>query len=364
MMLLRKTTQNVWIAKAVIGIMLSCLLGLSAFPTSIYAEEGTGNELIDSFLEDEDFLASDNFMVQELTQEILNEDDNTIQPEEGQTAIDNPYLPQWMTGTKDGEVGHADIIEHIMGEFSDVSQKKRELIGQCLLYGSYKADTTDMHDRSKNIIQLHAMRNYVANLKALWKYSKLIYENTDTYCYNNIINTMPKLTDKEQQDLSILLKTVPKIYNHYKTKVGHAPSKLEKKYLVMGLALHLIGDIYAHRTFVPAYYGDTSSSNPYWHQSYFKDYKKLLEAVRTGTLLCTKIDNYMKPNLPKKLNSYYEDNVEFIPNRYTFSKRTCKKFIHEIRISGNNFSSSYILRKKSDDIVLDNFNDYATRAGA
>lgn len=302
-------------------------------------------------------------MAQELVYELLNEDEGGIQLGEGQIQIGNPDLPQWMTGLGD-ETGHSDMIGYIMTEFSNEPANKKEIIRQCLLYGSYKADTSNMHNSANNIVQLHAIRNYVANLKALWKYSKLIYSHTDTYCYNNIINTMPNLTSQEQQDLSILLNTVPNIYTHYQNKFGHAPSKLEQKYLVMGLALHLIGDIYAHRTFVPSYYGNPSTASQYWTQSHFSNYNGLLTAASAGTLLCTQIDDYMNSNLPNSLNSYYEDNADFIPNRYVYSKMTCKKFVHEIRISGNTFSSSYILRNNSDDIVLYNFSTYATRAGA
>lgn len=324
--------------KVVIGIVMCCLILSNRASVTSCAEEITGDEIIDSMLKDEELLSSNNFMVQELLNEILDGNSNINQFIEGQSQIGNPDLPQWMTGLDDDKPGHANMIGYIMSEFSNESSNKKEIIKRCLLYGSYKADTANMHNSSQNIVQLHAIRNYVANLKALWKYSKLIYSHTDTYCYNNIINTMPNLTSQEQQDLSILLNTVPNIYAHFQNKFNHAPSKLEQKYLVMGLALHLIGDIYAHRTIVPSYYGDSDLADSYWNENHFSNYDELLSAASAGTLLCTKIDEYMRNDLPNSLNSYYEDNIDFIPNRYIYSKRTCKKFVHEILISGNNFS--------------------------
>lgn len=258
---------------------------------------------------------------------------------------------------------HALIIEDVMTVLrSDMSQKKKATIKQCLIYGSYKADTSDMHNSSKGITQLHAQGNYVANLKAVWKYSKLIYSHSDEYCRSHIKNSMPNLTKNEKEQLDTLLKTIPNIYKHYKNKYGHAPSKLEKKYLVMGLAIHLIGDIYAHRTIVPVYYADTP--NTYFKPAHFINYPAFIDDVKRGNLRTSKITSYLKEDLPRTRNLYYEDNTDFIPNRYVYSTETSKNFVSQILISGNNFSAEYLLQSEDNDIRLYGFSSYAERAGA
>ena len=58
MMFIRKTIRNARITKILTVMLVSCMLALSVFSVPTFAEDGTGNELLDFLLEDEDFISS------------------------------------------------------------------------------------------------------------------------------------------------------------------------------------------------------------------------------------------------------------------------------------------------------------------
>lgn len=324
----------------------------------------TADEIIADILSDEEFLNSDNIMAQELLDEIESEEQPSNGMESGNINMGGTADPQWgASGTTESD--HANIVDAAMAAFDpDMSPTKRATVYRCLVYGSYKADTKAMHDsdNGNNIVQLHAIGNYVANLNVVWKYTKLIYGHDQQYCYDHIVDCM-SLPSDEKEDVKILLNTIPLIFDFYEAKYNVTPSKLEQKYLVMGLGLHLIGDIYAHRTVVPLWYGDPSVADNYFEPQHFTDYEAFLKVVHKGGLLCTRIKRYMRKDLPGGINKYYEDNINFIPNRYEYSKKTSINFIKQIRTSGNYFKSEYILRSSSDDVTLYGFGSYALKAG-
>lgn len=352
---------------------LSFLLALTIFQTiplvssasesNIDDDEVYAEQIIEDILNDPEFENSNNFMFNEMLNEI--EEDTSDDAESDNNGTSEGVSPRWsVSGTTESD--HAVTAIAAMGEVGedDFTSSQRAIIKRCLIYGSYKADTYAMHNREdpyREVVQLHAIKNYVANLKILWKYAKLV-KNSQEDIRSAILDSMPNLNTTDVENANILIDTIPLIFDFYSAKYDVTTvSNFEKKYLVIGLAIHLIGDIYAHRTYIPASYGNVDVANQYFTASHFVDFSKFITKVSTGEMLPTQTKNYMLDDLPNAKNTYYEDNISFIPQRYALSKVTSKNFVRNILISGNTFSPSYIDRT---DISLYAFDIYVARAKA
>ncbi|WP_287993082.1 hypothetical protein [Ruminococcus sp.] len=145
-------------------------------------------------------------------------------------------------------------------------------------------------------------------------------------------------------------------------------------YLVMGFALHLIGDIYAHASIVPASYGMPTLFNPYFDvddfisiPAYLQCMNAIANANGTTSFRTTEFKDYLKNSSSMPQNRYYEDNKNFMPQRIKLSKLSAIKFVSRIHQSGQTFSSSYVIRhyEKDDgtiyDVTLANFAALETR---
>lgn len=54
----------------------------------------------------------------------------------------------------------------------------------------------------------------------------------------------------------------------------------------------------------------------------------------------------------------FEDNTAFMPNRFLYSKKTCKSFIQNYVQNVHSFNPEYIKRSDSDGIMLEWFDRY------
>ncbi|MCR5143537.1 MAG: hypothetical protein K6C68_13635 [Ruminococcus sp.] len=331
---------------------------LSIGSVAAFADEGeepdTADEIIADILSDEEFLESDNYMVQELLREIACEESELTEMDSGEIHLGDISEPQWgSSGTTDSD--HANIVKAVMDRLNKkISDSKKATVSRCMIYASYKADNPLMHNASLKIVQLHGIKNYVAHLKALWKYSKLIYSHDENYCRTKVIEYLPNYSSTNSEDLETLLDTIPLIFTFYQSKYGHTPDSLEKKYLVVGLALHLIGDIYAHRTCVPILY----SSDSYYNNNiepYIKSnmHTQLKAEINDGNFYCTKFEKsgYIDPNKIGTLsqNQVFEDNPDFLPERYECSITSSVNFVDSI-LNSSSFVPSDILINNSINV--------------
>ena len=73
------------------------------------------------------------------------------------------------------------------------------------------------------------------------------------------------MNSNDEDDMEMLFESIHTLYTTYKQYNGltRALTSRERKYLIMGFALHLIGDIYAHRGCVPSIYASDSYFNNY-----------------------------------------------------------------------------------------------------
>lgn len=344
------------VLKRVVAGIAALVISMSMVSFSAIADEydvgsdtsaSTGSDLDINYQLIEEYGAyaeeSDNYMLKELLAELADEieEETGISPQwsaAGGTSSDHAIL------AKAAYAANKDMISDTIStsEFNSKSDAMAA-VKRALIYGSYKADNAALHNSKENIVQLHGIKNYEVHLKVLWKYAKLVqYDDVDT----RILNSMKNLTDSEKVNVDKLLETIPVIFDLYKEKYGISGelTNLEKKYLVIGLAMHNIGDTYAHRALVPLSYSENMEK--YFNPGLFKDYDGLKAAIVSRELYTTAIVKYMRDqfadkNAPIKPNKYYEDNTDFMPERYTASKNTSITFLDQINIKGNNFSTDY-----------------------
>ena len=125
---------------------------------------------------------------------------------------------------------------------------------------------------------------------------------------------------------------------------------------MLGLALHLIGDIYAHRTLVTREGVEQAIVDGLMNLEEFDPKKDFIPNVVAGNVRCSKIDEYMKDNIKNK--NRFEDDTAFMPKRFLYSKKTCKAFIHNYVQKNSVFNSSYIKTSTADRITLEAFDSY------
>lgn len=277
---------------------------------------------------------------------------------------------------------------------------------------NYMAKTSKLADRTKKYKDtdvFHGKSNYVMSLKFLWKYANLIGKGNTAAsaaktvkadidkvkAYQSTSKTMINEKNNLKQGIDSAEYMIKEQTNYFKEK-GTKLTATNKKFLVMGFIMHLIGDTYAHATIVPKYtlykvpkedrhykkvkystkdtsYDARLGSDDFKNdQAYYKDksndqiidiaqhadkYQKFIgwnclkKAIDLKTLTFRKIKFYMKDSS----NSKYEDNIKFCSERYSKAKSVSKKYL-------NNYTKAFsnILISK-DYVKLYKFNSYKDR---
>lgn len=324
-----------------------------------------------------------------------------------QTSLKNPYSSD-----------HGKIVKAAASN-SGISQKNID-------YMARTANLADKGDGEKvgaqyyhTVKAFHGKGNYVASLKFLWKYANLIGQGKSLNEAKKTTKTAidnSKATDVEKHEIKLainsteyMLKEQTKYFNNQNIKLTNT----NKKFLVMGFIMHLIGDIYAHVTIVPMYtfnkvpgenrhysvarFSDNADSetsrfgmdefvatkfyyeekNKIYSQNnlstdeknkkfnkriteitqsaenYVKkvDWGCLYKATELKVLTFRKIKYYMK----NVSNSRYEDNPRFCPERYRATKNVAKTYL-------NNYTKAFsnILISKGN-VKLYKFDSYKVR---
>ena len=296
---------------------------------------------------------------------------------------------------------------------------------------NYMPKTSKLADRTKKYKDtdvFHGKSNYVMSLKFLWKYANLIGKGNTAAsaaktvkadidkvkAYQSTSDTMINEKNNLKQGIDSAEYMIKEQTNYFKGK-GIKLTATNKKFLVMGFIMHLIGDTYAHATIVPKYtfnkvpkedrhYKVAKFSNdPDDHKSrfgmnefvatkFFYEVKKsvyddpmissdekalefnnrikkitqnahkteydnkldwgcLFKATDLQVLTFRKIKFYMK----ESSNSRYEDNVNFCPERYRAAKSVSKNYL-------NNYAKAFsnILISKGS-VKLYKFDSYKDR---
>ena len=205
---------------------------------------------------------------------------------------------------------------------------------------------------------LHARYNYVVNLHFLYEVAlnganiKLGDPATVTNYVNsiNVQHSMDKTYgDSDLNNLRTVLidacSNPDGLGKHEDVKVG---SKDERRYMILGMAAHLIGDTFAHRTMIPeGLTGGSSRGSKTFATSHFKNWNDFYDRYQKTYVEFRDISKYLKSGQ----KNLYTDRVDFLPNRFEASK------------DGNGFSASKFFLETGFAKKLNNLNGYMQSAG-
>lgn len=274
---------------------------------------------------------------------------------------------------------------------------------------NYMAKTAKLADRGihgekeiKNygtVKAFHGKENYIASLKYLWKYANLIGQGKSYADAKSITKTAidkSKVDKDDKHDIKVAINAAEYMLKEQNKAYNNKLDKTNKKFLVMGFIMHLIGDIYAHSAIVPKYVLDKAGNsaknstdstsydarlgkNDFRNDdAYYKEisnekdfnnkiksiaendsstkytkigWKCLKETVNNQTLIFRRVKFFMS----KSSNSKYEDNIKFCEERYRIAKKVSKNYISKYKQAFSN-----ILESKGN-VKLYKFSTYKER---
>lgn len=186
------------------------------------------------------------------------------------------------------------------------------------------AEVTDVKGEKKQIglfeiKALHGRDNYVAN-------TKFLYDVASKISKVNVKEAIEQTEYKGSKERTSKIKTIYQemvVCSEYDTIVSAimavdqiATTKKEKENAILGLAIHLAGDVFAHQTIVPEDFSKHAEAG------HFKDYEEVKQVVKANRLRFAEFKRYLisKNEMQAKFHSNvrdpYEDNVKFYPSRY------------------------------------------------
>lgn len=281
-----------------------------------------------------------------------------------------------------------DANEIISGMWA--TDKHQYLVKNTSLSGSYlnaamatvELADTKFGDTSNNHSGLHGWGNYYLNLKGIWMYANYIGNGKTAQEAGNLVTgviTKQSFKRDDIEDETKRKETIAKEYSYFINMINATEEMLnkrnnlglskyttngEKKYLVVGFAMHLLGDIYAHRSLIPDYAyenvkadrAESDSSSDHASRlgmSDFNDWEEVYELK--GKLTGPELKKYMIPSLvndkDNPVNRIYEDNVKFCRERFRASLDSCRVLYTSISASGNTFSASVIDQASGDNEI-------------
>ncbi len=257
--------------------------------------------------------------------------------------------------------------------------------------------TNDFYFPNLDSDAFHGRGNYVANISYMWELAQELGINSDKKAAlakvrkNATTRYKLKLTAKDWTILKELMDNMDGILaiNMFS---GTESDKKSRKYKVLGLAMHMVGDTCAHRTMVPLdaintiqnvknYKGvvldyknyfsfttktvTTSDLKLWMKNAREKEYENKIranatwnvfqQAVKTGCMEFRDIKHFTS----KSSAGVYEDNAYFYPVRYTITKNACVRLLNASSLS----ASRKIVVPRTHFIVFNNLKGYYVKAG-
>lgn len=225
----------------------------------------------------------------------------------------------------------------------------------------------------------HAGYNYVAMFKYMWYYTKKISKHND----NDSLASDAKKADKYADDkvgkissangIKCYDKTrnnIIKIITKYGPKVsGSQTVKGRCKYIMFGFIMHLIGDIYAHRTFVPESVISQLKKADFYIEGVDtipagkKSFDQLKKDIKQGIVSFTAISIvYQKPEKNGNVDTKkYEDKPSLFKNRFLESKEKANDFLD---FYGVDYDSDFFIASYYDYIDLENVENYTKESNS
>ena len=216
---------------------------------------------------------------------------------------------------------------------------------------------------------LHAVHNYVVNLHFLYEVAKnapagQLDNSSSVSSYLNSVNvTYNKNNKYEQEDLDTIKKVILDACtaNDGLGKALGTVNTKQKRYMIMGMAAHLLGDTFAHRTMVPkeTKVGSSKGSQTFAKSDFGGNWNDFSKRYQNLFIEFRDIKNYLTIN-----NNPYTDKSDFFPNRFIAAKNGVSKLFKRFE-NEKSFSVPYFYNLEAGGFSkkLNNFNGYLSSAG-
>ncbi|MDE6905699.1 MAG: S8 family serine peptidase [Lachnospiraceae bacterium] len=165
--------------------------------------------------------------------------------------------------------------------------------------------------------RFHGSKNYKYTMEFLINLAHAYYNNKSVQdVYNSIEPRLHKVEDHfEYSTVQAIEMFLGRSYFSY---LGvDEMTKKNKAYKIMGVAVHVAGDIYAHRTIV------TKDMISQFKEADFKNMEEFKRKVATGTVEFRAVKNDLKKTCTKD----YEDDIHFISSRYENAKKSVRQLL-------------------------------------
>lgn len=287
--------------------------------------------------------------------------------------------------------GHYNATVWAANSVGGISSRNIELL--------YKA-ATNMDSNMKNkfgvrLNALHGRGNYVINLSFLWETAMELAKNDNKVqaintVYSRVLNRCNlDPNGKDAAYLKELKEGLDPYILQWNMISGGESDKESRKFKILGAAMHMIGDICAHRAMVPVD-GASSFNQDYilnskmaehtdaelknWLKNALEsDYKQKLKshanwslfkrAVATGCMEFRDIDKFVKTQLngngETKLVKNYADDATFFNVRFTITKNASTRLLKAQSLA----ESRRIMIPKTHFIKFNNLKGYFIKAG-
>lgn len=264
-----------------------------------------------------------------------------------------------VSGSWGGEKHH-----NMVSVLGNSTQMKIAATSAKLLDDFYHTDESRIECRA-----LHARYNYVVNLHFLYEVAKnganiKLGDKDIVTKYVEGIN-VPHSMDKTYGDAdlnnlrTVIIDACSNPNGLGKHKDVQVSSKDERRYMILGMAAHLIGDTFAHRTMIPeGLTGGSSRGSKTFDTSHFKNWNDFYDRYQKTYVEFRDINKYLKSGQ----KNLYTDRVDFLPNRFEASKNGVANLFQRFN-NDKDFSASKFFLETGFAKKLNNFNGYLTSAG-
>lgn len=253
---------------------------------------------------------------------------------------------------------------------------------------------TNMDYLDKRINALHGRGNYVINLSFLWELAMELEKNDDKIgAINTVYNRVSSRCNlnpngKDYQILKELKEGIDPYILQWNMISGSESDKVSRKFKILGAAMHMVGDICAHRTMVPtngfsnfdpnhiltsAKAAPTDATLKNWLKNALEsDAKAQLRAhanlslfqraISSGCMEFRDIDRFLKTqtvNGETKTIKNYADDATFFNVRFTITKNACARLLR----AGSLAESRRIMIPRTHFIKFNNLKGYFIKAG-
>ncbi len=393
------------IRNKIIATVLIVFMMVSAIPVYTYAggnqkvyNNDNGSEERQNDGQEEDVTEENNFVydiLDEMLEEVEKEETERIEEN-----VENEGISLlWGNSKKENEYGHYSSSDYA-GNYVKLDVKTVEKLRKAAIIPDKLDDdnpTNDFYFPNLDSDAFHGRGNYVANISYMWELAQELGINSDKKAAlakvekNATTRYKLKLTAKDWTILKELMNNMDGILaiNMFS---GTESDKKSRKYKVLGLAMHMIGDTCAHRTMVPLdaihtiqnvknYKGvvidyknhfsfttktvTTSDLKLWMKNAREKAYENKIranatwnvfqQAVKTGCMEFRDIKHFTS----KSSAGVYEDNAYFYPVRYTITKNSCVRLLNASSLS----ASRKIVVPRTHFIVFNNLKGYYVKAG-